>query len=240
MNIQGLWVGSKLSALERLSINSYLSNDYTFDLYSYTNISGVPDGVNILDANTILPHRYVSTNPGPAVGKPTRNYGAFSDWFRWKLLYEKGGYWSDLDMVMLKPYDFDTPYVFSSEDIGGYDYANCNVLYAPADAPIMEKAMGIAGTACKQGDVPWCSVGPDLLRRLMKKYALRKYMQPSRVFCPIHCDKIGWMVDDNTVALPTDSYAVHFWTSLWGSYGLDRDAIYPYGSLIETLKRRYS
>ena len=39
----------------------------------------------------------------------------FSDIFRYKMLYENGGYWVDLDMICLKKLNFKEPFVFSSE-----------------------------------------------------------------------------------------------------------------------------
>ena len=39
----------------------------------------------------------------------------FSDIWRYKMLYENGGYWVDLDMIAIKRFDFKEPFVFSSE-----------------------------------------------------------------------------------------------------------------------------
>src|SRR3954451_7190727 len=53
--IQGLWIGESLSAMERLSIASFLANGHEFDLYAYGQVSGLPAGTRLRDANEVLP-----------------------------------------------------------------------------------------------------------------------------------------------------------------------------------------
>ena len=53
--IQTLWVGNKLSTMERLCLSSFVHNDHSIELYSYEDIENVPDGVVIRDGNEILP-----------------------------------------------------------------------------------------------------------------------------------------------------------------------------------------
>ena len=45
--IQGLWIGSELSMLERLSIASFLDNGHDYHLYTYGDVRGIPDGNGI-------------------------------------------------------------------------------------------------------------------------------------------------------------------------------------------------
>ena len=75
-----LWVGPSIGPVESACLSSFVAAGHQVDLYSYENPSGVPAGVNLLDANAILPHppiaRYRS-NGSPSL---------FSNRFRYALL----------------------------------------------------------------------------------------------------------------------------------------------------------
>src|SRR4029077_9309329 len=94
--------------MERLCITSFLQNGHPFHLYVYQPIEGVPDGTVVLDANQILPSSRVFKY------KDHDTYAGFSNFFRYKLLCEKGGWWVDADTVCLQPFEFPEPLVFSS------------------------------------------------------------------------------------------------------------------------------
>ena len=82
MKIQGLWVGPRLSTMERLSIESFLRNGHEYDLYTYGPVDGVPRGAAVLDAAAVVPQALVAEfrcGGGPCAA-------AISDAFRFKLL----------------------------------------------------------------------------------------------------------------------------------------------------------
>ena len=114
--VQSLWVGDRLSRMEYYSIKSFLVLGYTFHLYTYNKVKNVPKGTIIKDASKIMPKKEIFEL------KEKKTYLPFSDIWRYKLLYDKGGYWVDLDMIALKRFDFKEPPVFSSERI---IYGNC-------------------------------------------------------------------------------------------------------------------
>ena len=105
--VQSLWVGNDLSLLEIYSIRSFLKLGYKFHLYIYDPIKNIPKGVVIKDANEIMPRKLIFTLKDA--------YLPFSDIFRYKMLYEKGNYWVDVDLIALRKFDFKEPFVFSSE-----------------------------------------------------------------------------------------------------------------------------
>ena len=114
--IHALWIGNRLSALELLTIESFLSNHHQFVLWSYEKIlTTLPGQLILKDANQIIPRekifQYKNRNQ---FGHGKGSYAGFSDIFRYKLLYEHGGWWVDMDVTCLKPLDFPTPYVFRS------------------------------------------------------------------------------------------------------------------------------
>lgn len=112
--VHGLWIGENLSKLELLTINSFINNGHQFYLWLYKPINNIlPEGVICKDANTIIPEnkifRYKYKNQ---YGHGKGSLGGFSDIFRYKLLYEYGGWWTDMDITCLKPLNFVQDYVF--------------------------------------------------------------------------------------------------------------------------------
>jgi len=112
--VNSLWIGKQLSELELLTINSFLNNGHQFILWTYDDIiTPLPDALIVRNAGEIIPKdkvfQYRFKNQFDH-GKGS--YAGFSDIFRYKLLYEYGGWWVDMDVTCLKPFHFKTPYVF--------------------------------------------------------------------------------------------------------------------------------
>jgi len=107
--IQGLWIGPRLSRFEYNSIKSYLVAGYEYHLYIYDKVDNIPPGVVIKDGNEILDKKEIFYYEG--------SIAPFSDLFRYKLLYERGGIWTDCDIICLKrmPEDDSHKYIFVAE-----------------------------------------------------------------------------------------------------------------------------
>ena len=72
--IQSLWIGDKLSTMERLCISSYIHHGHEFHLYTYNDIVGLPKNCIVKDASEILPKDQIfSYNAGLGKG----SYSAF-------------------------------------------------------------------------------------------------------------------------------------------------------------------
>ncbi|BAP55651.1 hypothetical protein THII_1354 [Thioploca ingrica] len=109
--IQSLWIGKKLSSMEQLSITSFLRNGHSFHLYVYDEVAGIPPKTIIKDANQIVPANKIFKY------KNNNSYAGFSNLFRYQLLFEKGNFWVDTDIIALKPFNFPSDYVFGSESL---------------------------------------------------------------------------------------------------------------------------
>lgn len=93
--VNGLWIGT-LGRMQVLSIRSFLKRGHKYKLWVYDkHMKNIPKGVEICDANSILDKRYIFKHW-------SGNLATFADIFRYKLLYEKGGWWVDMDLVCLK------------------------------------------------------------------------------------------------------------------------------------------
>ena len=88
-DVNGLWIGPRLSPLERACVQSFLAKGHRFNLFAYDTVANVPDACTVLDAATLVPRSHVfAHSSGPGEG----SLAGFSDLFRYKLLYEHGGW----------------------------------------------------------------------------------------------------------------------------------------------------
>jgi hypothetical protein len=105
--IQGLWIGDKLSRFEYNSIKSYLKQGYEYHLYTYSDVKNIPKGVIIKDGREILGENEIFYYEGSIT--------PFSDLFRYKLLYDKGGVWTDCDIICIRRLPVSLKYIFVAE-----------------------------------------------------------------------------------------------------------------------------
>ena len=226
--IQSLWVGTELSTMEKLSIRSFLSHGHPFHLYTYGPVKGIPSGTLIKDANEIVDEATI---------KRFQNLQNFSDWFRYCLVFARGGWWVDLDTVCLRPFDFPEVYVFGEEGLTtGELCIPSSPFKAPAHSPIMHWLINEA-LKIQWGSMSYCDLGPSLMTRAVKSVGLRYY--PAKTFNPIPVGQWKKFLEIVTAFSP-DNYAVHMHHATWTHFNnLDVDASYDPSCLYEWLKRRY-
>jgi hypothetical protein len=231
--IQGLWIGHRLSTIERLSIASFLANGHAFHLYAYDEIEGVPSGATQVRADEILPRERIFRY------RDGGSYAGFANLFRYKLLATKGGWWTDLDTICLRPFNFASEYVFSSEVDGGVEVVDAAVIKAPAGSELAAYAYEISESK-DPAKVRWGETGPRLLKQAVERFNLQEYVQPSFAFCPIEWR--DWelaLKPEGDFEIGPESFAVHLWNEVWRREGRNKDASYPSGCLLENLKARY-
>jgi len=228
--IQGLWIGAELSVMEQLSIASFLRNGHEYHLYAYSDLGNVPAGTVIRDANEILPASAIFQY------KERPSYAGFANFFRFKLLLERGGWWVDSDLVCLRPFDFPEEYVFSSELNAGRELVNCGAIKVPKGS----EAIAYAWRVC-QAKTPdqlvWGETGPRLMAEAVQKYRLDKYQKPYYIFCPIS----DWhkFLEPYVAAVHSQAYAIHLWNEAWRLANQDKNATYHKHCIYEQLKQMY-
>jgi mannosyltransferase OCH1-like enzyme len=231
--IQGLWVGSELSVMEQLSIASFLKNGHQYHLYIYEDVKNIPRGTTVKDGNEILPASRIFQY------KQQLSYAGFSNFFRYKLVLERGGWWVDTDTICLKPFDFEEEYVFSSEFAMGQEFINSGIFKAPAGCELMAHAWRVCETKDPEHLV-WGETGPRLMAAAVKEFSLERYKQSPEVFCPLgYADWHKVLEPDADLEFSDGTYAVHLWNERWRAAGKDKNAVYSDGCLYEVLKRKY-
>lgn len=231
--VQGLWIGPELSTLEQLSIASFLQNGHEYHLYVYDEPQNVPRGAVIKNANEILPSSSIFQYQEYA------SYAGFANFFRYKLLLERGGWWADSDTVCLKRFDFPEEHVFATEISNGLEVVNCGVIKAPKGSPVMAYAWEVCQTK-KPEQLVWGETGPRLMGEAVRKYSLERYAKPHHVFCPIvYSDWRKVLEPDAEVISDEGTYAIHLWNEMWRKVGQDKNERYHENCFYEQLKRKY-
>lgn len=231
--VQGLWIGGDLSKMEQLSISSFLKNNHPYHLYTYGSVGNIPEGVEVKDANEIIPEKDIF--------KIREGYSSFSDFFRWKLVLDRGNWWVDTDAVCLRPLVFDSPYVF----IGGLgrpgtsDCITSGLFKALAQSPIMKWGW----ERCQQMDqvtMAWGEAGPPLFTEAVHHFGFQKYIVPGRLFFPIFYDQVPRSLTRPVESMDfKDAYSIHLFNEMWRLSGFDKNDSYSRTSIFERLKKEW-
>lgn len=250
--MSSMWVGGRLSTMARLSIHSFLAHGHPFHLYTYDGIENPPPGTTVLDAREVLSEdRRIRQQHGFARG----SYAPFADLFRYNLLWQRGGWWTDLDMICLRPWDLDAPRVVASrwEPTRENDPINC-VLKSPPGDPVI----GYCLEACEKVDLAtahYGAIGPVLVGRAVEAAGAQESVVPFRDFCPIGYRQAGALVGRPlnrslrrivqrvrrrpALRIGPESYGVHLWHEKWRHNGYDVEASFHPSSWYEQWKAAY-
>lgn len=253
--IKSLWIGGSLSPVEQLVVNSYLKNNHPFILYTYAAVADVPDGVEIRDANEVISSSEIFLSHG--------SYAHFADWFRWRLLNLHGGYWSDMDVVCLKPLQFTEEIVFGFE---AWQRPNVSILKFPKGHPVcmemedrcqfpnklrfgdgrrevLKKLIRHYLLGNKRESVGWGEAGgPDGFRRVLDQFGLMESGLPFTYFYPIHHTSAHTIFDETFAhqdGLFVKTHALHLWNEIIRRNKINKNGPFPEHSLIQSLIRKY-
>lgn len=256
--IQMFWHGPALTRIERLCMQSFLDHGHPVHLYGYEPPENAPGGVQILDAEEILSRKSLFRHP------KTGSMAIFADWFRYRVLHEKGGIWADTDVVCLRPIDYPRQELFAWQDpevinnaiIGlpvGHDLASimaecCN--HPNKIRPFDGLAMRLRKLRRRwfegnlRENVEWGENGPLGFTRVAHFYGYSKLALPSWHFYPVYYD--DWFkVFDGTLKADSEllerATALHLWNEMMRREpGFDKNGRFPGGSLFEHLCARHS
>lgn len=171
--IHTLWIGQYLSAMELLTLYSFRENGHSVQVWTYSPSLNIPDGVTQRDANEIIPEadvfHYQHANK---YGHGKGSYAGFSDIFRYKLLYEHGGIWADMDITCLQPLDLKTPYFFRHHHTMGLVG---NLMKCPKHSPLMKWCYEEAAGQVKSDNMEWL-LPIEILKQGVRNHQLEAYI----------------------------------------------------------------
>lgn len=243
-----LWVGDRLGYLEQLCLRSARSVGHEVTLYSYEpeRLCGVPDAIELRDAREVMPESELVAHGGNG------SYALGADFFRYALLAKGLGIWTDMDVVFVKPIDFNEEYLFGWQDAA---LINGAILSFPKDSPLAcelanvrkmtgrppwygpKRTMKYFWSRLRDGelsveDMPWGTFGPEMITYLAKKHEVSGRAQDPEVFYPLHwkdARKLYGPAELVESIIRPETRAIHLWNG--ALYGL-RDKPPPKGSFI--------
>ncbi len=231
--INALWIGTTLSNTELLTIHSFLQNGHEFHLWAYDTIeTPVPSEVVIENANEIIPREkvfcYKHTNQ---FGHGKGSFAGFSDIFRYKLLYENGGWWVDMDVTCLKTFDFTEEYVFRSH----HDYPVVgNIMKCPKDSVLMKKCYEEAHLTVTEENKNW-DLPIQILNKNILQFKLSNYIKEIS-------NQDSWNIVrkylQKKVPIPLNWYAIHWINEEWRRNNISRES-FKRRSLLGSLIEKY-
>jgi hypothetical protein len=251
------WHGAPLSRVERLAMASFAAHGHPIHLHAYDEPAGVPAGVVLEDAARVLPRRALFRHPR------TGSLAVFADWFRYRLLYERGGLWADADVVCLRPLAFERDEVYAWQDdetvcqavlglpagheVAAWLVAACEApnRVRPHDPPslvvrkLRRRLLGRNGPEW----LGFGEVGPRGLTRALRHFRALAAALPTWTFYPLPYREWHRAFDGSLGADSPDlarSSTLHLWHEMMRrSPGFDGNASFPADSLFEELCRRY-
>lgn len=223
MIINSLWIGPKLSPLEETCIKSHLKVGHEYHLWTYDKIENIPDGVVIRDGREILPDSEIFVyQVGPGKG----SVSAFSNFFRYKLILEQGGWWCDTDVAAVKHWEIVVSLIVASEHsktrVGNLPFhpTTC-VFHAPPQCDLMQ----FCWEECQKVDkkkLGWGTIGPSLMARAVQATDCEQYVVRPRYFCPVHWSNFKLLIQNSCIAGYPWVYGIHFWNEMWRRDGIDK------------------
>jgi hypothetical protein len=234
--VRSLWIGDRLPGLARLSIASFLAHGHAFELYAYQDVEDVPEGVVLLPADEILPADTIFSYPSEG----RRSVGvAFSNVFRYALLHARGGWWVDLDVVCLRPFDFAAALVLAEQPGSADQRVGSHVLRLPQGHALAKICLE-RSLARDRKTLSWADLGPRLLTAVVTELGLEHAVRPSALFAPVGWRDWRYALDEDVD--PGDiagSHALHLYAEMWRRKGAPLAGPWPARSLVERLRLRH-
>jgi 4-hydroxybenzoate polyprenyltransferase len=219
--INGLWIGEELSRLELLSIQSFLDAGHRFRLWTYGPLRNkLPHGIEICDAGEIIPaskiFRYKYAN---SFGHGKGSVSGFSDVFRYKLLYEHGGWWVDMDVCCLSYFNVESPYFFRKHHdlplVG-------NVMKVPPRSELMKRCFEEASATIDENNTDWHKP-IEILNRHVFELGLEQYIR-SGLGNEDRWDQVVRLIRGNP-EIPAQWNFIHWMNEEWRSRKISKNHI---------------
>jgi len=174
--ISTLWIGETLNELGEMSMLSWLQNGYNIDLYIDKSREFVIPGcisLNFRHRINLLDYKEIPMPPT----LDTDNILPFSDLWRYRMLFFKGGTWLDTDMFLLRRLPNDETIISSehTQQKGTYKsklpyVANIGVLRMKKEDPLLAKVVYRIEKRLAKHKIPKFCDNMKLFRDVLKKH----------------------------------------------------------------------
>jgi hypothetical protein len=239
--VRAFWTGPSLSLYEQLSLTSFVAAGARVQLFSYEPDLVVPDGVELVDANELLPgpvHQFRHASGD-------KSLALHSDLFRYVAIEKFGGWYVDVDVICVgQSLPDDEVYIARQTE----QVINGAVMKFPAHSALMTTAIREARrllpqTAMESSHEARVLIGPTLMTRLLAEFDLESKVQPRSRAYEIGYDEILAMFDpascERLQSRVADSDFIHLWNEVWRWIRIPKSYGPPEGSYLDGLFRRF-
>ena len=215
--VRVFWTGPSLSLYEQLSLKSFVAAGARVQLFSYEDDFAIPDSVELVNANEIL--------PGPVHAfrhaSGDKSLALHSDLFRYVAIEKYGGWYVDADIIFVGRQLPDSPVYIARET---EHVINGAVMKFPAHAPLLVAAIEEARrllpqTAISSSHEARLLIGPPLVTRLLREFSLEHMVRPRSSAYEIGYDEIPAFFDPGSCERLqerlADSNFTHLWNEVW-------------------------
>lgn len=225
-----LWMEGPLSFLEQLCVASFRDAGHHVVLYHYGEVTGVPEGIEMADAETILPRTNFLAHE--RTGSPALH----SDLFRYHMLDKTGDMiWADTDAYCVKRFETPNGHFYGWES---KHHVNGGVLGLPRDSETLRELLEFttdefaipdwfdketkakyvaareAGNPIHCSEMPWGVWGPHAVTHFLAKTGEIRFALPRRGLYPFSFKERLKMLKpglDVTPYIFDDTFSVHFY-----------------------------
>lgn len=236
IEVNSFWHGPALTTLEIVCISSFLDHGINYNLFVYELPANVPAGVKVRDASEILERSRLFTYQAG-----TFNLGSvagFTNLFRYKFIYEYGGWWTDTDVCYLNGFAHELPEMYFAEPSreGGFRVGNA-IFKSPPQSEIMRYCLDCFA-AKDVTKIVHGETGPSLLSEAILIGNRKDVVLESALVFPIPWWEYDRLLTEDELKLDHCA-AVHFWNAMLDANQVDKNRTFPENSVFERLKRKY-
>lgn len=238
--VRVFWTGPSLSLYEQLALKSFVAAGARVQLFSYDDGFAIPEGVELINANEIL--------PGPVYAfrhaSGDESLALHSDLFRYVAIEKYGGWYVDADIIFIgKQLPVSPVYIARETE----QVINGAVMKFPAHAPLLVAAIEEARrllpqTAASSSHEARLLIGPPLVTRLLRDFSLEHMVRPRSSAYEIGYDEIPAFFDpyscERLQERVRDSDFTHLWNEVWRWIRIPKNYGPPEGSYLDSLFRR--
>ncbi|MEM9240688.1 MAG: hypothetical protein AAGB07_12000 [Pseudomonadota bacterium] len=258
--VGALWIGGSLTWLEQVCLKSFVDQGHPTILYTYGEVKGVPEGVEIRDGRDVIDTDNFMTHAR------TGSVALFSDLFRFHMIAKDPDIiYIDTDVYSVRPIPADEKYVFGYEtwsEERGRGQINGAILRMPPDCPTLQGLLAfteethplpewlprrVMGEAKKRADegnpmsvseLPWGIWGPLGVTAYLQMTGEMKYAKPTSYYYPVHFAdrRIFARRPVHTWRQTTEeTRCIHIWAPIKRFCARKCDGLPPKGSFLDEL-----
>lgn len=235
--LRTFWHGAPLGPYNLLGPRSFVDFGHRIELFTYDRALAVPDWIVRRDANEIWETAHVMSYQKD-LGRGS--FALHANLFRYAMLHKLGGWWVDLDVILLRP-ELPTEEIYFSLERNDPPRATFSVLKFPLGHPALAEAMDRCAAL---GEEPlYGQTGPDLFTEMMVKHDLARFGQPLQAAYPISALDVPALFDpdrcEEIQKRCSGSCFIHLFNETWRRAGIPGYLGPPEGSFVDHLLRKH-